>query len=68
MNIYEEIQKYTKENYGYEAKTCWIAHVKEMCGLPVKQAHNRISDVRSNPCPDNKIESIKEAFKYFRMI
>jgi len=68
MNNYEEIQKYTKENYGYKVKTCWIAHVKEMCGLPVKQAYNRISDVRSNPCPDNKIESIKEAFKYFKMI
>lgn len=35
---YEEIRDYTKEHYGFVPKTCWIADVKEQCGLPVNMA------------------------------
>lgn len=43
MATYKEIQGYVKETYGFLPKTCWIAHMKELCGIPVKNAPNRIS-------------------------
>lgn len=43
MATYKEIQGYVKETYGFSPKTCWIAHMKEVCGIPVKNAPNRIS-------------------------
>ena len=36
MATYKEIQGYVKETYGFLPKTCWIAHMKELCGIPVK--------------------------------
>jgi len=69
MTTYKEIQEYIKKKYGYTVKTCWIAHMKEICGLPVNEAPNREdSDTRTNPCPIDKQEVIKEAFIYFKMI
>jgi hypothetical protein len=62
---YKEIQAYVKDKYGCSVKTCWIAHAKELAGLPVKSAPNRISkDFRTNPCPDDKKEIILDAFRY----
>lgn len=69
MATYREIQKFVKRKYGYTVKTCWIADVKEMCGLNPKKAPNRLNiSCRENPCPLNKIDSIKDAFKHFSMI
>lgn len=69
MASYKEIQKYVKQKHGYSVKTCWIAHVKELCGIVGKVAPNRLNIYsRANPCPDNKLGAIKEAFKHFRMI
>ena len=68
MATYKDIQEYVKRRYGYTVKTCWIAHVKEICGLPINNAANRISYSRTNPCPYDKVNSIMEAFKYFGMI
>lgn len=67
MTTYEDIQSYVKRTYGFIPKTCWIAHVKEICGLPVRKAWNRLGE-RSNPCPPDKIRFIKDAFKHFGMI
>lgn len=40
---------------GFAPRTCWIAHVKELCGLPLRQAPNRTDAAqRSNPCPLDK--------------
>lgn len=64
---YKQVQVYVKKKYGYIPQTCWIAHVKEMCGLPVRKAHNRTGK-RKKPCPDNKVNDIKYAFKHFGMI
>lgn len=36
--MYKKIIKYIKEKYGRSVKTCWIADMKERCGLPVKKA------------------------------
>ena len=69
MDIYKEIQHYVKGKYGFTVKTCWIAHAKELCGLPVKISHRRIDpNRRVNPCPEEKLPPIKDAFKHFKMI
>lgn len=33
MATYKEIQKYVKDIHGFVPKTCWIAHMKEVCGI-----------------------------------
>ncbi len=69
MATYSKIQEYVKINYDFSVKTCWIAHMKELHGLPVRVAYNRINtDLRENPCPFNKQGAITSAFKYFDMI
>jgi len=69
MATYKEIQEYIKEKYGYSVKTCWIAHMKEVCGLPVRMAYNRYSpDARTHPCPAENQAAVRDAFEYFKMI
>jgi len=69
MATYKEIQDYVKEKRGVTVKTCWIADVKEMCGLNPRIAPNRCSPTkRKNPCPPSKVAIIREAFKFFGMI
>ena len=69
MATYKEIQAYVKLNYGFQPKTCWIAHMKEICCLEVRVSHNRHSlEKREKPCPADKQDAIKEAFKHFGMI
>lgn len=69
MATYKEIQKWVKSNHGFTVKTCWIAHAKEIYNIPVKQSPNRYHpDVRTNPCPEEKLASIKRAFEHFDMI
>jgi len=69
MATYKDIRLYVLKKYGFVPETCWIAHAKEICGIPVEEAPNRIdSDERVNPCPDDKLWAIKEAFKYFGII
>ncbi len=69
MATYKEIQDYIKENHGYVAKTCWIAHTKELVGISKRIAPNRIDKgKRVYLCPESKVEDIKEAFKHFEMM
>jgi hypothetical protein len=69
MATYKEIQTYIKQKYGYSVKTCWIAHMKEVCGLKPGIAPNRHSiDSRTYPCPLDKQNDLKEAFVHFKMI
>ena len=69
MTTYREIQDYARKKYGITIKPCWIADVKELCGLNPKIALNRSSLLkRKNPCPRKKVAIVKEAFKYFGMI
>ena len=68
MASYKEIQTFVKEKYGFSVKTCWIADMKEICGLSKGVAPNRISlDSKINPCPESKKEGILEAFEHFKM-
>jgi len=69
MATYKQIQDYVKEKRGFTVKSCWIADVKEQCGLNPKVSPNRISSTcRQNPCPPEKVEAIKEALKNYNII
>ena len=69
MSTYKDIRKYVEETYNITIETCWIAHMKEKCGLPTRPAPNRISqDSRVKPCPPESEKYIKDAFKHFGMI
>ncbi len=69
MATYREIQNYVKETYGFIPKSCWIAHMKERCGIPIRNVPNRISPShRKHPCPLEKMCYIEEAFKHFGMV
>jgi len=69
MATYKEIQEFVKIKYGFTPKTCWIAHTKEICGIPVRIAPNRYSkNNRVVPCPPDKIQAIRNAFIHYGMI
>lgn len=69
MATYKQIQEYVRDKYGYAIKTCWIASMKEECGIPVKVAPNRYSvNSRVYPCPAEKKNAIRDAFSFFNMI
>jgi len=63
----KEIQEYTKEKYGYSPKNGWIAHAKEVYGIPVNKAHNRDGE-RKWGCPKKRLEEFKEIFEHFGML
>ena len=66
MATYAQIQKRVRADYGRTVKTCWIAHVKELNGLPVKTSPNRMSP-RKHPCPDRVRSMIEDAMQHFGM-
>ena len=69
MARYTDIQEWLRRTQAVTVKTCWIAHVKVMCGLPTRVAFNRKSRrFRANPCPPNKVHLIKKAFRHFGII
>jgi len=69
MATYKQIQDYVKNKHGYIPKSCWIAHVKEICGLNPKTATNRQAGVgRAHPCPKNKQDDLRQAFLHFELI
>lgn len=68
MATYKQIQEYVKMTYGVPIDTCHIAHMKQLLGLPVVDAHNRKSpDSRVKECPEKIKPLIEEAFKHFNM-
>lgn len=69
MATYKQIQEHVKVTYGITVKTCWIADMKEQCGLTRKDAINRKDlNKREYPCPEDKKDFIIETFKYYDMI
>jgi len=69
MATYKELQEYIKKEYGYYPKNCWIAHMKEVCGLNPRMSPNRYDpNKRVCPCPLEKQDDIREAFRHFSMI
>lgn len=66
MTTYKDIENYIKEKYQVYIKSCWIAHVKELQGIQMRKAPNRISQTkRVNPCPERYIPIIIETLQYF---
>lgn len=66
---YEDIAKRVKKDSGFVPKTCWIAHVLELNGLPVRRASNRIDPhVRKEPCPPEKRKCIEDAMRALGVI
>lgn len=68
MATYKQIQDWVKERYGFVPKTCWIAHVKHLSGLPMQKSPNRLGNDRVYPCPLDKIGPIRAALRHFGMI
>jgi len=46
----KQFKKWIEKQYGFIPKTCWIAHVKHMSGLPMRKAPNRQGAARVEPC------------------
>lgn len=65
---YKEIQKWVKQQFGFTPQTCWIAHCKEIYGLPLRGASNRQGEERVKPCPLEKQPAIRKAFQHFGML
>ena len=67
---YQEIKDYVKNKYGVNVHTSYIAQVKRMCGLDMGENYNKSK--KENPevkqCPQEKVEYIKDALRYFRLI
>ena len=68
MTSYKEIKEFVEKNHGRKIKSGWIAHAKEVYGIPVKKAGNRKGNERLWPCPKKNLPLIKEAFEHFDMI
>jgi hypothetical protein len=65
---YREIQKWVETQFGFRPETCWIAHCKELCGMPLGEAPNRRGNERAKPCPPEKRPAIRKAFQHFGML
>ena len=67
---YSKIKEYVKEKYGVNVHTSYIAQVKRMCGLDMGENYNKSK--KGNPevkqCPQEKVEYIKDALRYFKLI
>ena len=70
MATYKQIKKHSKDTHGFYPESCWIAHMKEVCGIHSgKVPHNRRDPkVRKHPCPENHMPNLIDAFKYFKML
>lgn len=67
---YRKIKDYVKDKYGVNVHTSYIAQVKRMCGLDMGENYNKSK--KENPevkqCPQEKVEYIKDALRYYKLI
>jgi hypothetical protein len=64
-----EVQKFVQRHHGFIPKTEWIAHVKEVHGIPTLREANRARRGRNiEPCPAEKREAIEEALRHFGVL
>jgi hypothetical protein len=64
-----EIQKFVQRHHGFIPKTGWIAHVKEIHGIPTLREASRARRGRAiEPCPAEKREAIEEALRHFGVL
>lgn len=62
MATYRDIQIFVKERHGIVAQSGWIAHVKELNGLPIKSLRKT---TRLKQCPQQWRGAIEEAMRHF---
>lgn len=60
MSKTKALQDHVRGTHGRVMQTCWIAHVKEMNGLPVNS--RRIGE-RQKPCPSRYRPVIEHAMR-----
>ena len=67
---YSKIKEYVKKKYGVNVHTSYIAQVKRMCGLDMGENYNKSK--KENPevkqCPQEKVEYIKDALRYYKLM
>lgn len=69
MATYSQIMADIRIRHTQSVKSCWIAHVKELNGLPLRKAHNRKSPkIREVPCPDAIRPIIEASMRRLGMI
>ena len=69
MATHSEIQTFVQRRHGFIPKTRWIAHVKEVHGVPTVGGAKRARRHRAvEPCPPEKREAIEEALRHFKMM
>lgn len=67
---YKRIQEYVERYYGFKVHTVYIAEVKRSLGLTKYDVPNAVDELkqpRKHP-PEEKVEAIKDALKYFEVI
>ena len=63
----EQIQNWVHGHYGFVPQPAWIAHCKQLSGLPV--ANVRVyQQSRFNPCPPSRQSATIEAFRHFGLL
>ncbi|MBB5463786.1 hypothetical protein HDG33_007466 [Paraburkholderia sp. Cpub6] len=62
MATYGELRNFVKQRHGVVVQNCWIADVKELCGLPLR---SRRTTARAKPCPPQWRPAIEEAMRHF---
>ena len=68
---YTNIKNYIKERYGVEVHSSYIAQVRRLCGLDMRECYNKSKKeipIRVSQCPDSKAKYIREALAYFEAI
>jgi hypothetical protein len=69
MATYKTIQDDIKKSHGRSVKPSWIAHVKELNGIPLKSSPGRnASTPRKHPCPDWAKPLIEEVMRQHGML
>ncbi|MDY6034532.1 MAG: hypothetical protein SPI63_02905 [Bulleidia sp.] len=67
---YKMIKEYIEAKYGFKVHTAYIAEVKRDLGLPMYDAPNAVEELkqpRKHPTAE-KVEAIRDALKYYKMI
>ena len=67
---YKMIKEYIEAKYGFKVQTAYIAEVKRDLGLPMYDAPNAVEELkqpRKHPTAE-KVEAIKDALKYFKIV
>ena len=67
---YKEIQDWVQEKYGFHVTNLNIAQVKQKHGIIERENYNKpkSEDIKQPGCPEEKVEAIEDALRYFQMI